>query len=387
MCYSGLSLFWTKGLSSMIDYFNNIDKLLAAFYPLFKKWWLTNKKALMKVADHCVTIKRSQLVPGCQSHDFKQWCKSQAIKRTKPSPTNMHPDYSHASAYLYRYLNTNLEFSFQKDILQHFSTLLSTDAKQVELTFDCLKEKVTPTRRYTSLPNTMVCLDPDFKETSNTHVVDGIANAPNVQTDALVAPLPTSLPEQTAVIVSPKKRPPSDKSHVQSHVLPIPKKSQSPLHTWPAKLVLDAFLAKPDNSEFTFVQSATYLALKSTLTGDALFDAFTRHCSSGNEHLVLVSRPFKSVTERVAGLPLLVRQVHMLTLLCSPVIITLTLRVLFSEKNSPTLSLVLCVQQFEHKDKFRVDWFRSSYKGVVFDSDIDMLWLQDYKPGMLVHNC
>ena len=39
------------------------------------------------------------------------------------------------------------------------------------------------------------------------------------------------------------------------------------------------------------------------------------------------------------------------------------------------------------KDKFRVDWFRSTYKGVVFDSDIDMLWLQDYKPGMLVHNC
>ena len=193
----------------------------------------------------------------------------------------------------------------------------------------------------------MVCLDPDFKETSNTHVVDGIANAPNVQTDALVAPLPTSLPEQTAVIVSPKKRPPSDKSHVQSRVLPIPKKSQSSLHTWPANLVLDAFLAKPDNLEFTFVQSATYLALKSTLTGDALFDAFTRHCSSGNEHLVLVSRPFNSVTERVTGLPLLVRQVHMLTLLCSPVIIPLTLRVLFSEKNIPTLSLALCVLLFK----------------------------------------
>ena len=86
MCYSGLSLFWTKGLSSIIDYFNNIDKLLAAFYPLFKKWWFANKKALMKVADHCVTIKRSQLVPDCQSHDFKQWCKSQTIKSTKPSP-------------------------------------------------------------------------------------------------------------------------------------------------------------------------------------------------------------------------------------------------------------------------------------------------------------
>ena len=25
-----------------------------------------------------------------------------------------------------------------------------------------------------------------------------------------------------------------------------------------------------------------------------------------------------------------------------------------------------------HKDKFRVDWFRSSYKGVVFDSDIEL---------------
>jgi hypothetical protein len=95
------------------------------------------------------------------------------------------------------------------------------------------------------------------------------------------------------------------------------------------------------------VQSTSYLALKSTLTGDALFDAFTRHCLSGNEHLVLVSRPFKSVTERVAGLPLLVRQVHMLTLLCSPVIITLTLRVLFSEKNIPTLSLALCVLLFK----------------------------------------
>jgi hypothetical protein len=86
MCYSGLSRFWTKGLSSVLDYFNNIDKLLAAFYPLFKKWWLTNKKALMKVADHCVTIKRSQLVPGCKSHDFKQWCKVKQSKEPSPVP-------------------------------------------------------------------------------------------------------------------------------------------------------------------------------------------------------------------------------------------------------------------------------------------------------------
>ena len=113
---------------------------------------------------------------------FKQWCKGQSIKRTKPTPTNMLSCKSLPKH--------QLGILFQKDILQHFSALLSTNTKQVERTFDRLKEKVTPSRRYTSLQNTIVCLDPDCKEKSNTYMVDGIANAPApiVKTQARVAP-------------------------------------------------------------------------------------------------------------------------------------------------------------------------------------------------------
>ena len=144
----------------------------------------------------------------------------------------------------------------------------------MELTFDSLVEEVTPSRLYSSLQHTIFCLDPDFKENPKTDIgldAKRTAPSPTVQTDAETAPLSTSAPEQPSVIVSPtKKRAISDKS--QTHVVQIPKKSHSPLNTW------------------------------------CIF--------------VLVSRPFKSITERVAGL--LVRQVHVLTLLCPGVLIALT---------------------------------------------------------------
>ena len=295
----------------MTSTFSNIDKLLDAFYPLFKKWWIQNKKSLLKIADHCITLKRSQFVPGCLCADFKKWCTKKTVKKSKQSATNKQPDYVPACTYLYEFLNTHADFSFEGDILQHFSTVLGTADKKADITIDNLAEKVTPVRRYKSVPCTVVYQDTDFTaepEITETDEDAASKSAPIKLTEGTdevksVPPATISPTQQTPVLVSPAK-----KAKSQSTCDPIPKKPKSEVLTWPSKLVLDAHIARPEEFEFNHVRNGNFLPVKS-LSGNALFNSFLRHCCSGNEHMVLVSRPFKSLTEKVAGLPLLVRQV------------------------------------------------------------------------------
>ena len=106
--------------------------------------------------------------------------------------------------------------------------------------------KVTPTRHYKPLQHTVVVFDPDFKEQPKTDNIDIISTSATaaVETDPVSVPLSTTATEEAPIMISPtKKRDRSNKP--QSQLVPIPEKSN-----WPSKLVLDAFIAKPDNSEF-----------------------------------------------------------------------------------------------------------------------------------------
>ena len=58
----------------------------------------------------------------------------------------------------HEFLNTHAVFSFEGDILQHFSTVLGTADKKADITIDNLAEKVTPVRRYKSVPCTVASL-------------------------------------------------------------------------------------------------------------------------------------------------------------------------------------------------------------------------------------
>ena len=49
---STLSVFWGIGISCLIDYFqNDIDKIVNAFYPIFKKWVQLDYHNLKKLSD------------------------------------------------------------------------------------------------------------------------------------------------------------------------------------------------------------------------------------------------------------------------------------------------------------------------------------------------
>ena len=56
---STLSVFWGIGIGCLIDYFeNDIEKLVHALHPLFKKWVQIHYHNLKKLADLSISIRR-----------------------------------------------------------------------------------------------------------------------------------------------------------------------------------------------------------------------------------------------------------------------------------------------------------------------------------------
>ena len=56
---STLSVFWGVGIGCLIEYFeNDIEKLVHAFYPLFKKWVQLDYHNLKKLSDLSISIRR-----------------------------------------------------------------------------------------------------------------------------------------------------------------------------------------------------------------------------------------------------------------------------------------------------------------------------------------
>ena len=56
---STMSVFWGLGIGCMIEFFqNDIDKLVHAFYPLFKTWVQMDYFNLKKLSDMSISIRR-----------------------------------------------------------------------------------------------------------------------------------------------------------------------------------------------------------------------------------------------------------------------------------------------------------------------------------------
>ena len=56
---STLSVFWGIGIGCLIDYFeNDIEKLVHALHPLFKKWVQIDYHNLKKLSDLSISIRR-----------------------------------------------------------------------------------------------------------------------------------------------------------------------------------------------------------------------------------------------------------------------------------------------------------------------------------------
>ena len=56
---STISCFWGIGIGCMIEYFgNDVDKLVNAFYPIFKKWVQLDYHNLKKLSDLSISIRR-----------------------------------------------------------------------------------------------------------------------------------------------------------------------------------------------------------------------------------------------------------------------------------------------------------------------------------------
>jgi len=57
-----MSVFWGIGIGCLIEYFeNDIEKVVPAFYPLFKKWVQLDYHNLKKLSDLSISIRRYTL--------------------------------------------------------------------------------------------------------------------------------------------------------------------------------------------------------------------------------------------------------------------------------------------------------------------------------------
>jgi hypothetical protein len=64
-----MSAFWGLGIGCLIEHFeNNIDKIVHAFYPLFKTWVQQDYHSLKKLSDISISIHRFMVSPSFVSY-------------------------------------------------------------------------------------------------------------------------------------------------------------------------------------------------------------------------------------------------------------------------------------------------------------------------------
>ena len=68
-----LAVFWDLGICDLIDTFKDVQKVQYAFYDLFQYWYLQDYKALRKIADLGISLKRHVFVDNCQCSEFLKY--------------------------------------------------------------------------------------------------------------------------------------------------------------------------------------------------------------------------------------------------------------------------------------------------------------------------
>ena len=68
-----LAVFWDLGICDLIDTFKDVQKVQHAFYDLFQYWYIQDYKALRKISDLGISLKRHVFVDNCQCSEFLKY--------------------------------------------------------------------------------------------------------------------------------------------------------------------------------------------------------------------------------------------------------------------------------------------------------------------------
>jgi hypothetical protein len=176
---STMSVFWGLGIGCMIEFFqNNIDKLVHAFYPLFKSTWVQmdyyNLKKLsdMSTSIHRFISERSDLsfffstftsftniylyrlivTKNAQCGLWNQWCTQNKKGRNAKISHSENAPKSDAVNFFLHLLNSEpySQFNFKESLYAHFQRLLSTPEKALLLNDANFATKINASRRYPS---------------------------------------------------------------------------------------------------------------------------------------------------------------------------------------------------------------------------------------------
>ena len=223
---------------------------------------------------------------------------------------------------------------YETDMYSHFSNILSTDTNKICVTRDNFREIVTFLRRYPrceikivpridlspALKTDSPAASTPLKSAKESDQEDEEDNELEPDCDQIVhVPADgTSQKKSTSSASQPKKK----RSKSAKATAPLP--PVSPVESPQGKLTVSATrkvaslpklcnpcaIAAVHRDHIDYLEKNCLPILPGTISGEQLFHRIVQHCSAnkGNNY-VLVSRPFKSTTTKVDGVPIVVRQV------------------------------------------------------------------------------
>ena len=364
---STLSVFWGIGISCLIEYFqNDIDKIVNAFYPIFKKWVQLDYHNLKKLSDLSISIRRlfftaklcecKSLVQGTFSFMFSNrliitdgaqcgawstWAAANKRSRNAKISHSENPSNSDAVQFFLHVLSTPPfdEFNMQAELYHHFQVLLSTPDKPLQLTAENFATKITPQRKYPEcVVNTGALFDEDgdsifSMEVTSTPVSPAAVGTKQKGTKktgsslkrtlgssttrkrkarkiaAEVVETAETLPKTQATASTPPLEPATpllEQTPQPVPTPPVPRKAK-PL-SYPSLLALPSKTAIPLNANDRQFLDYSFLPI-SNLKGNNLFNAFVRFSAASENNIVLVSRAFASSNITLHGSYLAIRQV------------------------------------------------------------------------------
>jgi len=173
---STMSVFWGLGIGCMIEFFqNDIDKIVHAFYPLFKTWVQMDYFSLKKLSDMSISIRRFTsersalsfffltftsftniylyrliVTENAQCGLWNQWCTQNKKPRNAKISHSENTPKSDAVKFFLHLLNNEpySQFNFKESLYAHFQRLLSTPEKALLLNDANFATKVNSSRRY-----------------------------------------------------------------------------------------------------------------------------------------------------------------------------------------------------------------------------------------------
>ena len=220
--------------------------------------------------------------------------------------------------------------TYESDLYQHFSALLSTDTNKITVSKENFRELVTIQRRYprcelkivprlepVSINTSNQKLPAPFSDPPQTEEVDELQEtegndeilkgAADVAGEPKRTPKTPKKPKQSAKLVA-SSAPPQSQSPIESPQGKLKRAGSRSIGTLP-KLCNPTEVAIVHRDHLPLLNNC-FLPLLQDISGEQFFHRVVQHCSADRgKNCVLVSRPFKSTTLKVDGSALVVRQV------------------------------------------------------------------------------